>query len=74
MIDTGQRLTGADLREAVDACDLLVIPAVPLPLDTDGLMQTIEALQQIDAGDRFRVLLTKVPRHRKGTRSFCGSF
>jgi chromosome partitioning protein len=61
VIDTGQRLEEADLREAVDSCDLLVIPATPSPLDTDGLMQTIEALTRIGASDRFRVLLTKTP-------------
>jgi chromosome partitioning protein len=60
VIDTGQRPEGADLKEAVDACDLLIIPATPSPLDTDGLIQTIRALKQIGA-DRFRVLLTKVP-------------
>ena len=60
VIDTGQRPEGADLKEAVDACDLLVIPATPSPLDADGLIQTIRALKQIGA-ERFRVLLTKVP-------------
>jgi chromosome partitioning protein len=60
VIDTGQRPEGADLKEAVDACDLLIIPATPSPLDTDGLIQTIRALKKIGA-DRFRVLLTKVP-------------
>ena len=61
VIDTGQRPTGNDLREAVDSSDLLILPAQPLPMDTDGLVQTIQALQSIGAGDRYRVLLTKVP-------------
>lgn len=60
VIDTGQRPTTADLREAVDSSDLLILPATPLPLDTDGLVQTIQALQSIGAGNRYRVLLTKV--------------
>lgn len=60
VVDTGQRPEAADLKEAVEACDLLIIPAVPSPLDTDGLIQTIRALKQIGT-DSFRVLLTKVP-------------
>jgi len=68
VIDTGQRPAGADLKEAVDGSDLLIIPATPSPLDTDGLVQTIDALQRIGAGNRFRVLLTKVapPPERDG--------
>jgi chromosome partitioning protein len=60
VIDTGQRPKQADLKALSEACDLLVIPAVPASLDTDGLVLTIEALQKIGA-DRFRILLTKVP-------------
>lgn len=60
VIDTGQRPSLEDLKAAADGCDLLVIPAVPASLDTDGLGQTIRALQQIGTG-AYRVLLTKVP-------------
>ena len=60
VIDTGQRPSLEDLEAAADGCDLLVIPAVPASLDTDGLGQTIRALQQIGTG-AYRVLLTKVP-------------
>lgn len=60
VIDTGQRPSLDDLKAAADGCDLLVIPAVPASLDTDGLGQTIRALQQIGTG-AYRVLLTKVP-------------
>ncbi len=60
VIDTGQRPSLDDLKAAADGCDLLVIPAVPASLDTDGLGQTIRALQQIGTGI-YRVLLTKVP-------------
>lgn len=68
VIDTGQWPAGADLKEAVDGSDLLIIPATPSPLDTDGLVQTIGALQRIGVGNRFRVLLTKVapPPERDG--------
>ena len=60
VIDTGQRPEASDLKEAVDACDMLIIPATPSPLDTDGLIQTVLALKKIGATS-FRVLLTKVP-------------
>lgn len=60
VIDTGQRPSLEDLKAAADGCDLLVIPAVPASLDTDGLGQTIRALQQIGT-EAYRVLLTKVP-------------
>ena len=60
VIDTGQRPTGDDLRAAAEGCDLLVVPAVPSALDTDGLGQTVAALQGIGATG-FRVLLTRVP-------------
>ena len=60
VIDTGQRPSFDDLKAAAEGCDLLVIPAVPASLDTDGLGQTIRALQQIGTG-AYRVLLTKVP-------------
>ena len=60
VIDTGQRPSLDDLKAAAEGCDLLVIPAVPASLDTDGLGQTIRALQEIGTG-AYRVLLTKVP-------------
>jgi chromosome partitioning protein len=60
VIDTGQRPSLDDLKAASEGCDLLIVPAVPSALDTDGLGQTIRALQQIDA-KAYRVLLTRVP-------------
>ena len=59
VIDTGQRPTGDDLKAAAEGCDLLVIPSVPTPIDTDGLAQTILALQGIGA-DNYKVLLARV--------------
>ena len=59
-IDTGQRPKQVDLKALSEGCDLLVIPAVPATLDTDGLVLTIQILRQIGA-DRYKVLLTKVP-------------
>ena len=60
VIDTGQRPTDADLQALTDACDLLVVPAVPASLDSDGLVLTVNALQAIGS-ETYRVLLTKVP-------------
>lgn len=59
VIDTGQRPSAADLEAAAEGCDLMVVPAVPSALDTDGLGQTVRALQELKAA-KFRVLLTKV--------------
>lgn len=59
VIDTGQRPSIDELQSAADACDLLVIPAVPSALDSDGLVQTVRALQNMHATN-FRVLLTRV--------------
>lgn len=59
VIDTGQRPSVDDLQAAAEGCDLLVVPAVPSALDTDGLGQTIRALSQFQ-GVTYRVLLTRV--------------
>ncbi len=59
VIDLGQRPTDIDLKAAAEGCDLLVVPAVPSALDTDGLGQTIRALRKFEA-TAWRVLLNKV--------------
>jgi chromosome partitioning protein len=60
VIDTGQRPKQADVQALSDGCDLVVIPAAPASLDTDGLVLMLQALQGIGATN-YRVLLTKVP-------------
>jgi chromosome partitioning protein len=60
VIDTGQRPSDADLKALAEGCDLLIIPAVPATMDSDGLRQTIEALQEMNA-ENYRVLITKSP-------------
>ena len=60
VIDTGQRPKQTDLKALAEGCDLLVIPAVPASLDTDGLVQILQALQLI-GNVRYKILLTKVP-------------
>jgi chromosome partitioning protein len=59
VIDTGQRPSADDLEAAAGGCDLLVIPAVPSALDTDGLGQTIRTLRDLKI-ENFKVLLTRV--------------
>ena len=60
VIDTGQRPSRVDLKALLDGCDLLIIPAVPATLDTEGLVLTLQVLHQLGDGC-FKVLLTKVP-------------
>jgi chromosome partitioning protein len=60
VIDTGQRPKQVDLKVLSEGCDLLVIPAVPASLDTDGLVLMLQTLYDIGT-DRYRVLLTKAP-------------
>lgn len=62
VIDTGQHPKQVDLKALAEGCDLLVIPAVPASLDTDGLVLTLQALQELGQLN-YRVLLTKVPPH-----------
>jgi chromosome partitioning protein len=60
VIDTEARPGIDDFTALVKGCDLLVIPAVPLTLDTDALLLTLEAIPP-EAAHKYRVLLTKVP-------------
>src|SRR5689334_19003460 len=52
VIDTGQRPKHIDLQVLSEACDLIVIPAVPASLDTDGLVLMLQALHAIGS-DRY---------------------
>jgi chromosome partitioning protein len=60
VIDTGQAPSDVDLKALSEGCDMLVIPAVPASLDTDGLVLTLRALAEMGA-TRYRVLLVKAP-------------
>jgi len=66
IIDSGQGPSYEDLALAAKFSQLLILPAPPSALDTDCLIQTVRALQEIGASN-YRVLLTKVPSysHRK---------
>ena len=65
VIDTGQKPTDDDLHALALNCDLLVVPSVPSFLETDGLAQTIGALNAL-AARNYRVLLTRVDHFAGG--------
>jgi len=58
--DTLQRPTDEDLKFLAQSSDLLIVPTIPRPMDTDGLRQTIEAFQRLGV-THYRVLLTNCP-------------
>ena len=60
VIDTQARPTADDLRELVEGCDLLIVPATPDSLSLDALMLTVNTLESFGA-ERFRILLTIIP-------------
>src|SRR2546429_463092 len=57
IMDTEATPSNADLKEAARGCDLLVIPAVPETVATDGLVHTLTKLDELGS-DCYRVLLT----------------
>jgi chromosome partitioning protein len=60
IIDTEGNPTDDDFKDLAGNCDLLVIPAVPESVATDGLTHTLAKLQSI-GNKTHRVLLTMVP-------------
>lgn len=60
VIDTEGNPTDDDLKDLAASCDLLVVPAVPETVATDGLAHTIAKLRAL-GHKRHRVLLTMVP-------------
>ncbi len=60
VIDTEGNPSDRDFKELAEGCDLMVIPAEPETVATDGLIHTLEKLQGLPSV-RFKVLLTKVP-------------
>jgi chromosome partitioning protein len=60
IIDTEGNPTDDDFKDLAENCDLLVIPAVPESVATDGLTHTLAKLHDLKA-QRYRVLLTMVP-------------
>ena len=60
IIDTEGNPTDDDFKDLADNCDLLVVPAVPESVATDGLTHTLAKLRELRR-EHFRVLLTMVP-------------
>jgi chromosome partitioning protein len=60
IIDTEGNPTDDDFRDLATNCDLLVIPAVPESVATDGLTHTLAKLHSL-VNKTHRVLLTMVP-------------
>jgi chromosome partitioning protein len=60
IIDTEGNPTDDDFKDLAANCDLLVIPAVPESVATDGLTHTLAKLRAL-GNQRYRVLLTMVP-------------
>ena len=60
VIDTEGNPTDDDFRDLAENCDMLVIPAVPESVATDGLTHTLGKLHTL-AHTRHKVLLTMVP-------------
>lgn len=58
--DTGLAPTDDDLKFLAEACDLMIVPTTPRPLDTDGLKQTIQAFQRLKV-THYKVLITSMP-------------
>jgi chromosome partitioning protein len=60
IIDTEGNPTDDDFKDLAGNCDLLVIPAVPESVATDGLTHTLAKLRNL-GNKTHRVLLTMVP-------------
>jgi chromosome partitioning protein len=60
IIDTEGNPTDDDFKDLASNCDMLVIPAVPESVATDGLTHTLARLQEL-GNKTHRVLLTMVP-------------
>ena len=60
IIDTEGNPTDDDLKDLAGSCDLLIIPAIPETVATDGLTHTLAKLRKLNH-KKHKVLLTMVP-------------
>lgn len=60
VIDTEARPTAQDLDTLIKSCDLLILPTTPDALALDAMLQTVDALNSLQARN-YRILLTMVP-------------
>ncbi|NEQ33075.1 MAG: ParA family protein, partial [Leptolyngbya sp. SIO4C5] len=58
VVDTKAHPDPEDIRVLADNCDLLILPSRPTFLDLHALLQTVQALEKLQAA--YRVLLTMV--------------
>jgi chromosome partitioning protein len=58
--DTEANPSDEDFEDIAQGCDLLIIPAEPGLISTDGLNHTLEKLRKI-GHTKYKILLTKVP-------------
>lgn len=66
VIDTGQDPSDEDLEAVVEAGpnELFIIPVMPAPMDTDGMLETVDRLVKLGA-TRYRVLITGVRKDNR---------
>jgi chromosome partitioning protein len=60
VIDTEGNPSDDDFKDLANNCDLLIVPAVPESVATDGLTHTLAKLRSL-GNTRHKVLLTMVP-------------
>ena len=60
VIDSGQAPSRDDIKALAEASDLVIVPAVPMWPDSDGLIETIETLRELNV-THYLVLITKAP-------------
>lgn len=61
VIDTQARPEAEDLEDLASGCDMLVIPTMPDAMSLEGVIMTVEAIQNLSAEADYRILLTSVP-------------
>lgn len=61
VIDTQARPEADDLQDLASGCDMLVIPTMPDAMSLEGVIMTVEAIQNLGTGAEYRILLTSVP-------------
>lgn len=61
VIDTQARPGTDDLQELAGDCDLLILPTTPDVLSMNPMLATARDLQGLQAGEKYRALITIVP-------------
>lgn len=61
VIDTQARPEAEDLEDLASGCDMLIIPTMPDAMSLEGVIMTVEAVQNLGTEADYRILLTSVP-------------